>query len=189
MKKDVWLAGLLGGVVMFAWLFVSNAVLPVKSNMIHRVVPNQLEVHQALKENITEPGTYSCLYLTREEEATMSDYRSQPIYSITYSGATHGDPGSVGDFLPIVLIFVATTIAAWMLSVTSPRARSSYSRRVLFVALIGVVVALYDDLLQLSFGPQPRDYLIFLAVNNLITWTLVGLVIAAFVKSDRRAVA
>jgi hypothetical protein len=68
-----------------------------------------------------------------------------------------------------------------MLSVTSQRIRSTYSRRVLFVALIGVVVALYDDLLQMSFGPQPKDYLVFLAVNNLITWTLVGLVIAGCV--------
>jgi hypothetical protein len=187
MKKNVWVAGSLGGVAMLVWLFVSNAMLPLKSNMIHKVVPNQLEVHEALKENITEPGTYSCLYLTRAEEAAMPDYRRQPIYSITYSGSTHGDSGSAGDFLPIVLIFVATTTVAWMLSVTSSRTRSTYCRRVLFVALIGVIVALYDDLLQMSFGPQPRDYLIFLAVNNVITWTLVGLVIAACVKSDGRA--
>ena len=188
MKKEVWLAGLSGGVAMLVWLFVSNAMLPLKSNMIHKVAPNQFEVHEALKENITEPGTYSCLYLTRGEEAMMPDYRSQPIYSITYSGSTHGDPGSTRAFLPIVLIFVATTIAAWMLSVTSPGTRSTYLRRVLFVALIGVIVALYDDLLQLSFGPQPRDYLVFLAINNVITWTLAGLVIAACVKSNGRAV-
>jgi hypothetical protein len=184
MKKNVWLAGFLGGVVMFIWLFISNAVLPLKSSMIHKVVPNQLEVHQALKENITEPGTYSCPYLSHEEEAAMPDYRSQPIYSITYHGSTHGDPGSTGALLPIVLIFVVTTIAAWMLSVTSERSRSSYARRVLFVALIGAIVASYGDLLQLSFGPQPRDYLVFLAVNNLITWTLVGLVVAACVRGE-----
>jgi hypothetical protein len=76
-------------------------------------------------------------------------------------------------------------IVAWMLSVTSSRTRSSYLRRVLFVALVGVVVAVFDDLLQLSFGPQPKDYLIFLAINNVITWTLVGLVMAAFVKAEK----
>ena len=56
------------------------------------------------------------------------------------------------------------------------------------MALFGVVVALFDDLLQMSFGPQPKDYLVFLAVNHLITWTLAGLVIGFFVKPDRRAV-
>lgn len=188
MQKNVWLAGFLGGLAMLVWLFVSNALLPVKSNMIHRVVPNQFDVHQALKNNITRPGTYSCLYLTRAEEERMPTYRSQPIYSITYSGTTHGDPGSSGGVLPLVWIFGSTTIVSWMLSATSRRTRSSYSRRVFFVALIGLVVAFSDDLLQMSFGPQPRDYLVFLAVNNLITWTLAGLVIAAFVKTeDRRA--
>jgi hypothetical protein len=170
---------------MFVWLFISNAILPVKSNMIHRVVPNQLEVHEALKKNITEPGTYSCLYLTRAEEAKMPDYRSQPIYSITYSGTTHGDPGSSGVLLPIVLIFASTMIVAWMLAATSDKTRSSHLRRVLFVALVGVVIALFDDLLQLSFGPQGKDYLIFLAINNVITWTLVGLVMAAIVKAEK----
>ena len=142
-------------------------------------------LHAALKASITEPGTYACLYLTREEEARMPDYRSQPIYSITYSGATHGDPASIGFLLPIVWIFGATTIAAWMLSAASTRIRATYPRRVLFVALIGVVVAVYDDLLQMSFGPQPRDYLVFLAVNNVITWTLVGLVLGRCIRPGR----
>ena len=88
-------------------------------------------------------------------------------------------------FLPIAWIFVATTAASWMLSVTSRRTRSTYARRVVFVALIGLIVALSDDLLQMSFGPQPKDYLLFLALNNLITWTLAGFVIAWRVKPAR----
>ncbi len=52
------------------------------------------------------------------------------------------------------------------------------------MVLVGLVVVLYDDLLQISFGPQPRDYLVFLALNNLITWSLAGLTIAACVKPD-----
>jgi hypothetical protein len=53
MKKEVWVAGSLGGVVMLAWIFVSNAVLPLKSSMIHKVVPNQLELHLVLERRIT----------------------------------------------------------------------------------------------------------------------------------------
>ena len=184
MRKDVWRAGLLGGLVMFAWLIISNAIFPLKSNMIHRVVPNQFAVHNALKQNITTPGTYTCLYLDREEEAANPGYRDQPIYSITYEGTTHGTPASRADFMPIGLVFAATTLASWMLSVTSRRVRSTYMRRTLFVVLVGLVVVLYDDLLQISFGPQPRDYLVFLAANNLITWSLAGLTIAACVKPD-----
>jgi len=39
MKKDVLAAGLLGGVVMLVWLFVTNAALPFKSNLMHKVIP------------------------------------------------------------------------------------------------------------------------------------------------------
>jgi len=53
MKKDVLVAGVLGGAAMLVWLFVTNAVLAFKSNLMHRVIPlaNQLEVHEVLDEN------------------------------------------------------------------------------------------------------------------------------------------
>jgi hypothetical protein len=183
MRKDVVIAGLLGGLVAFVWIFLSNAMVPIKSRMIHKTVPGQMEVHASLKENITEPGTYSIPYLSNREQEAYPDYRSEPVYSVTYSGYTHGDTGSIADILvPIGLIFASALIVAWMLSVASPRLLSSYARRVLFVALVGVVIALWDDLGQMYLGPQPRDYLAFLAVNNIIAWFVTGLVIAWKVK-------
>jgi len=126
MKKQILVAGLLGGIVMLLWLFISNAILPIKSSLIHKIAPNQLAIHQALKENITEPGTYSCPYLGRVEETQMPDYRNQPVYSITYSGYTHGSPASGTFFLPIIIVFIVPTIAAWMLAGTSDRILSKY---------------------------------------------------------------
>lgn len=188
MKKEVLVAGLLGGAVMLVWLFVTNAVLPFKSNLIHQVLPlsNQLVVHEALRDNITESGTYSVPYLSLEEETQFPDYRNQPVYSITYEGYTHGggSGGSTMSSLPVVImaVFIPPLIAAWMLSVASPAILAKYSRRFLFVAVLGVIVALYDDVLQMAFGPQSKDYLVFLALNNLIAWTLTGLVIARRIR-------
>lgn len=188
MKKDVLVAGLLGGAVLFAWLFLTNAVLPFKTNLIHQVLPlaTQLEVHEVLARNIPETGTYSVPYLSRQEEELFPDYRTQPVYSITYEGYSHDGSGGGGALtsLPALLltVFLPPMIAAWMLSVASPAVLSRYSRRFLFVAAFGVIVVLYDDVLQMSFGPQPKDYLAFLAVNNLIAWALVGLVIARGLK-------
>ena len=179
MKKNVIMAGLLGGLVAFVWLFISNAIIPVKSNMIHQIAPNQFEVHSALKEHITEPGTYAVPYLTLEQEASRDDYRGQPVYTVIYTGYTHGDPGSPANLLvPIAVMFLVAFLAAWMLSVTSQKILSGYFRRVMFVTLLGVVVSLHDDILQTFIGPLPTDYLVFLAVNNVLTWFLMGLVIA-----------
>lgn len=186
MAKKVLYAGIGGGFVIVVWLLASNAVLPYKSNMIHKIAPNQLAIHQVLKENITEPGTYACPYLGPEEEAQLPDYRNQPVYSIVYEGYTHGGTGGAPFPLPIAIPFVVAFAASWMLSITSDAILSRYYRRFLFVALLGVIIALHDDILQISMGPQPDDYQIFLAVNNLIVWTLAGLVIAWVVKPTAR---
>jgi len=187
MKKDVVVAGLLGALVMFVWMLISNTMIPYKSSLIHRQLPldAQLEVHQALKSNITESGTYSVPYLPNEQQEAMADYRSQPVYSVTYENVTHGE-GSPTTLAPFLVFLVVPMLAAWMLSVTTDRIRSVYLARVLFVVAIGLIVVLFDDVLQMSFGPQPGDYLAFLAVNHLICWTLVGLVIAGRLKPRTR---
>lgn len=183
MKKTILISTLLGGLVAFIWLTVSNAVIPVKSDMIHRIAPNQLEVHAALKDNITTPGTYAIPYLSRAQESSLPEYRDQPVYTVMYTGYTHGDQGSSADFfVPLAVVFLVAFLASWMLSVTSGEVLSRYGMRVLFVTLLGVVIALHDDILQMYLGPQPRDYLVFLAVSNVLTWFLMGLVIAWRIK-------
>jgi hypothetical protein len=191
-KKRVLFAGLSGGMVMLTWLFVTNAVLPFKSNLIHRVLPlqDQLEVHEALKKNIAEPGTYSIPYLSREEEDRFPDYRNQPVYTVIFEEYAHsgeGGGGGVMSSIPVILlaVFLPPLLATWMLSMASPAVLSRYSRRVLFVVAMGVIIALNDDVLQMSFGPQAKDYLSFLAINNLVAWTLTGLVIARMMRSEK----
>lgn len=182
MKKDVLIAGLLGGLTILIWLFISNAVLRIKSDMIHKVMPNQQEVHRILKENITETGTYSCPYLPHYKQNEFPDYRNQPVFSITYTGYTHDSGSGLDVIIPLIVIFLTTLIVSWMLSITSQKFLSKYWRKILFVAIIGLIIAMHENILQMFFGPQAKDYLIFLAINNIITWTLAGLVIAWRIK-------
>ncbi len=179
MKRGVLVPGLLGGLVALVWMLISNTMIPMKSNLVHQIAPNQLELHAALKENITEPGTYSIPSLPPDQQASFPDYQDQPVYSVTYSGYTHGQPGSPADIVtPIAIIFLVAFLAAWILSMTSQAKVSSYGKKVAFVTLLGIVIALHDDVLQMFFGPQPRDYLVYLAINNVLTWFWMGLVIA-----------
>jgi hypothetical protein len=187
MKRNVLMAGIWGGLVVSVWLVISNAILPFKSDMIHKVIPNQLEVHAVLKENITVEGTYACPYLGPADEALFEDYRNEPVYSITYSGYTHGSGSLWTSLAPIPIPFIVTIVVAWLLSATSGEFRASFIRRVLFVAAVGLIIALYEDVLQISFGPQNANYLLFLAVNNVITWTLAGLVIARRIRAENHS--
>ena len=47
MRKNALIAGLLGGVVITLWSFVSNAILPIKHDLMHRRLPleDQLALH------------------------------------------------------------------------------------------------------------------------------------------------
>ena len=189
MKKRVFLAGVSGGAVMMTWLFVANAVLPFKSDLIHRVIPleDQLQVHEAVQGRITETGVYSIPYVSPAEEELFPNYRNQPVFTVIFNGYTHGGgPGSVLTSLPVLLlaVFLPPILLAWLLSMASPTVLSEYWKRALFGVTVGMMIALSDDVLQISFGPMTEDYLSFVALNNIVAWTLTGLVIAGLVRPD-----
>jgi hypothetical protein len=160
MKKEILLSGLLGGIVIFAWLIISAEILQVSGNRA-KPIPNDKEIHTLLKERIIEPGIYFLPDHPDENRNDYPDYENEPIFSIIYGGRT---PRTfLGQLIfELFCIFAAPVIAAWMLSVTSERILAKYSRRVLFVAVLGLFLAA--------------------AVNSLITWALVGLVIAWRIK-------
>lgn len=75
-------------------------------------------------------------------------------------------------------ILVAPIIAAWLLSLTSEKVLAKYSRRVLFVTILGLFLAVFGDVLS----EKPNDRILLSSINSLITWFLAGLVIAWRIK-------
>jgi len=176
MKKEILLSGLLGGIVIFVWLIISTGPLQISGNRAHPI-PNDKEIHTLLKERITEPGIYFLPDHPDENRDEYPDYENEPLFSIIYGGRT---PGTfLGQlFFELFCIFAAPVIAAWMLSVTSERILAKYSRRVLFVAVLGLFLAVFGDV----FSEKPMDNILLSSINSLITWALVGLVIAWRIK-------
>lgn len=181
MKKDILISGLLGGAVLFISMLIFHAILPFKSSIILNTVSDQYGLQKALTAEITEPGIYANPYLPPHESSSVPDYLNQPIYQIIYKGNTHSTVPGLFSF-PVLMIFIAPVIAAWLLSVTSERILSKYSRRVLFIAVLGLFIAVFCDILQMSTGLLTNEYYLFSAVSNTITWILAGLVIAWKIK-------
>ena len=75
-------------------------------------------------------------------------------------------------------------LAAWMLSVTSVRILCSYPRRVLFFTVIGLLFAVFGDLMQFGIGGYPLKAALLLALNSIIAWTVVGLVVVWRIKPE-----
>jgi len=180
--KNILISGVLGGAVMFVVMLAGRLFLPGVGNSEFRTMPGQVPIHAALKERITEPGTYICPYLPPDQGgALFPDYQNEPIFAVTYRGHTHATvPGfaSVG----ILSFLLAPMAAAWLLTQASARVLATYSRRVLFVATLGLFVTVSADLLRGLTEELPFPAVAGMAVVRLITWTLIGLVLAWRIK-------
>jgi hypothetical protein len=186
MTKRIIVAGLLGTVVMIVWVLFSFAVLRIGGETI-RPVPNQAELHAALKARITEPGTYACLYIASEEEAArIPNYRDEPLYAITYKGTTHNTVPGFRN-LGVLSVLFAPLAAAWLLTKASAALLARYWARVLFVASLGVFVALAGDWPRAVADEQRAADLLVTTANTVATWLVAGLAISWRIGPERPA--
>jgi hypothetical protein len=178
MFKKVIIAGLLGGLTLMIWVFLVNGILGFRNRIDMKQIPDERQVYELLKDNITEPGRYIC-----NPEMTLSNTfpDNEPVFSILYGGMGHEAAGAQ-SLLKLILAFIASTTGAWLLSQTSERTISSYPRKVLFFTVIGLLMGLFCDLNNYGIGGYPLDDALILVFHSIIVWTFVGLVIAWWIK-------
>lgn len=174
MLRKVIVSGLLGGAILIAWAFVVNGVFGFRSKIDMKPISNERQVYETLKAYIVEPGRYIC---NPELSSSGTFPREEPVFSIHYSGMGHEFAGRL-MFFQLALFLLAPMIAAWMLSVASERMLARYHLKVLFFAAIGLLVAVYGDLLKFGIDSYPLDDALMLAAYDIAAWTLVGLVVA-----------
>jgi len=182
--KRIIVAGVLGTVVMIVWVMFSFAVLRIGGKSI-KPVPDQAELHAALKSRITQPGTYACLYVSSEQEmAQFPNYLNEPVYAITYKGYTHSTVPGFRN-LGVLSILFAPVLAAWLLTRTSESVLKRYAIRVLFVMMLGLFVAMAGDWPRAVADEQQASSLLLTTANTIVTWLLAGLAIAWRIRPER----
>jgi hypothetical protein len=172
--KNVVSAGLLGGVVLILWTFVSNGLFGFQSRIDMRQLPEEPQVYETLKEHVRTPGRYAVNPQLTAEGRFPDD---QPVFSVLYGGVGHEAAGSL-MLLGFILFLLTPMIGAWMLTQASTRVKSSYGRKVLFFTAIGLLFAIYGDLTSYGIGGYPLNGALALAAYHIVTWTLVGLAVA-----------
>jgi hypothetical protein len=173
MLKKVAVAGLLGGVVLMVWTFLVNGILGFNARINMKQIPNERRVYDVLKEEIVEPGRYTC----NPELGAEGFPADEPAFSILYGGMGHGAAGKM-MLIQLPLFFLAPMIGAWLLSFASREVLSSYGRKVLFFSLIGLLFAVFGDLTRSGIGGYPLQSALILAAHSVIVWTVVGLAVA-----------
>ena len=178
MFRRVILPGLVGGLVLIVWTFLVNGIFGFKSNIDMKRIPEERIVYEVLKENVTEPGRYSCNPEVIPEKGFPEN---EPVFSVIYGGVGHEAAGRL-MLTQLPIVFIAPLIVAWMLSVTSRRILSRYMRKVLFVAAVGLFLAVFVRLSDFGIGSYPANDALVLALHDLVLWTVIGIVIGGMVR-------
>jgi hypothetical protein len=181
MLKKVIVAGLLGWVVLFAWSMLTNGMLGLNSSINMKRIPNDRLVYEVLRQSIFEPGGYVLPHGPQEAASSGNAWGEEPLFSVHYTGMGHESAGK--EFLVhLAVALVAPMIVAWMLSLTSERTLASYSRKVMFVAAVGISMAVYGDIARFGLTTHTMPHALLFAAQTFLAWLLAGLVMAWRVK-------
>lgn len=178
MDRRILFGGLAGALSLLLWTFVLNVFFGFNTRFTMTPVPNEREVYSLLSRSVTEPGRYLC------NPAPTPDGifpEHEPVFGISYAGLGHEAAGT-GELLGLAEILLAPLIGAWMLSRTSDRFRSRFSRRLGFFMAIGLLLALTGDLHSIGIGNSPVSLALLFALRTVVTWTIVGVVAAAVLR-------
>jgi hypothetical protein len=193
--KNIFFAGLLGGVILFVWGALAWIVLPLHTPSLH-VMPNEDSVMAAMKAGLDKKGVYffpgkpsptgDAQLDKAAEDAWTAKYSAGPVGIVIYdpSGAPPGEAGiMIVGFINGVL---AAFVAAWLLS-RSTAAVSTYLARVAFCGLLGIFASLVTHVVNWNWLNYPADFTTGMIADTVIGWVLAGLGIGAIVKTGTKS--
>jgi hypothetical protein len=184
MIKSLLSGGVLGGLVLFAWLAVSWAVLPFHRGAL-------LELPRAVYDSSNQPDVVGpTQVVVAMQESGVSRH------GIYYSGEPHA--GSTGPEIPFMVwlprgypsqasvmskgVLLSILAAIFVTFIVLSTRQQSYKARVALCTCIGAVVALTGPMTFGNFFFFPLEWQLPEIADQLIGWTLAGLVISAFTK-------
>ncbi len=174
------IASLLGALVLFIWGFISWAALPFHTSTM-RGLSNEDTVIAALRSGNASTGVYQMPSMNGpNKEAAEAKWKAGPMAMVFYSA--EGMNNMAMYFIKGFIVYViAVWIAVMMLSKIS-WSLASYGNRVRFMAMIGLILAVGGRLNDWAFMHFPTDFSLLLAADDVIGWTLAGLVVARIIK-------
>ena len=187
----IFLAGLLGGIAMFIWVYISWTVLPLGSIGLRRL-PNETAVLDPLQKNIAEnSGIYLFPWVWLEPDTSDKDFVEKmaryPSGILIYNAA--GSRSSVMSHW--LLVDFLTELAQGLLAVflLSRTRLTTFIARLTFVLLVGVLAAIATNVGYWNWYGFPWDYTLASMLIQVVGFLCVGLVAAFILKKQTFGVA
>lgn len=188
MSPRLLVTSVIGGVVLFIWGAFSHMVLPLGEVGIQELA-NEDAVLPTLKANISEAGLY---YFPgygigdkdmSPEESQAAMIRWEEKHLTGPAGFMvidpHGQPTMTSGQLVTELVtdIIAALLAALLL-VKAASSIPTFGTKVLFCTMLGLFASIYIDVQYWNWYSFPTDYTIAQLADQIIGFTLVGMVLA-----------
>ena len=186
MKLRILIAGLLGGLAMFAWNSIAHTILPIGHAGLSQI-PNEAAARTALQSAMgTEPKSGLYVFPWTEHGASAPKATPGPSGIIVYH------PDRPLEMAPSMLVsealseIVQAIIAAFLLSLT---VLVGLLHRALFVTAMGVAVAMCTHLSNWIWWGFPADYTLAAIATIVVGYLVAGVVIALVMRKREAAAA
>ena len=183
MNGQVIKAGLLGGLVVILCTIVGLALIPLRNAMGWKEVPNEAPVLEVLDANLPETGLYLVPGHSPPDSLFRARHDDGPFFRV--HSLRQGTEGPVRALISILALLAAPLIPAWILYAICRGASPTFTARATIVASLGLFVALASDIQLWGLELYPLSYSLLYVVYSLVTWALVGLVLAWRIKPGR----
>jgi hypothetical protein len=180
----ILLGGIVGGVVLFFWGFVSHMLLPL-GEMGMQFIPQEESMAAAMKGAVSEPGLYFLPGYDRSKPQTKDDMQAHmdrvskgPYgFMVIYPA---GRDVSLAKRLPIEM--GTNVVCAILAAILVTQLRPGFMVRVACLTLVGILASVMMLVPYWNWYGFPPDFTLGQIVEHAVGWFLAGIAIAAIVR-------
>ena len=193
MSTRIFLAGILGGIVMFIWNFVAHDLLPL-GEMGVRLIPNEDAVTSVLQTNL---GDNSGFYVfpsggltpgATGEQKKAAMKKAEEQMAAGAGGVLVYRPKRIFNFpkrlgIEFVTEVIESLLAVFLLAQTRIR---GFGGKVGFIFTTGILASIVTNVPYANWYGFPKDFTLGQMIIQIVGFLLVG-VVAALVLGKRNA--
>lgn len=173
MKKKIMQCALIGGLILFAWGFISWMVLPWHQ-MNFKKFKDEAQVQNVIRDAAVGSGVYvlpHCCNRTEEDHARA--HQGPTMFAVVRMEGHHMSTSHL--VISLLTQILGAAVITWMLLQTKIK---EYQKRVFFVTTAGFLVGLLGLVPSWNWWGVSTGYTIVLWLDLIIGWFLAGLVLA-----------
>ena len=193
MSTRIFLAGILGGIVMFIWNFVAHDLLPL-GEMGVRLIPNEDAVTSVLQTNL---GDNSGFYVfpsggltpgATGEQKKAAMKKAEEQMAAGAAGVLVYRPKRIFNFpkrlgIEFVTEVIESLLAVFLLAQTGIR---GFGGKVGFVFTTGILASIVTNVPYANWYGFPKSFTLAQMIMTVVGYLLIGIV-AALVLGKRNA--